>query len=183
MYNNDSNTCQDSLRYLGSINAGLRIENEVLRLRIERADSLVIRIMNNRLMSRFNRENVNEAIADYNNIFNKQLKEQYRYREKLLKSYEGYYREVMPFLEKIQKDPYRYDDGYYIKQYKEECTRALKELSYYRFYVSVDNKQKIPYLDHIISLIESELNRHGKKDKAGNVYIADFRLILDELTK
>lgn len=182
LYYNDSKTYQDSLRYLDSINAGLRKENELLRLRIERADSLIIRIMNNRLMSRFNRENIDEIIADYNNILNKQLKEKYRYREALLKKYESYYMEIRPLLEKIQKNPYRYDDGYYIKQYKEECTRALRELSYYRFYMSDDKKQKIPYLDHIISLIESELNRHGKKDKAGNIYISDFRLILDELT-
>ena len=174
--------CQDSIRKKDSIITTLKNENKELRAKVERADSLIIRIMNNRLMSRFHKENVDEAIADYNNISNKQLKEEYRYRETLLKSYERYYLEIKPFLETIQNDYYRYDVGFYIKQYKEECTKLLKGLSYYKFYASGDEKVKIPYLDHIITLIEKELNKHGTKDKDGKVHISDFSMIINELS-
>lgn len=173
--------CHDSLRAKDAIIAHLKEENESLTAKVERADALAIRIMNNRLISKFNKKNVAEAIDDYHNISNQKLKEDYSYRESLLKVYEGYYLEIKLFLEQLQQDKTRINK-FKLEEYKKKYTKAMKGLGYYSYYMGDDNKKKIPYLDHILSLIETELNKHGKADPVTDKeYFSNFSSILEEL--
>ena len=172
--------CHDSLRAKDAIIAHLMEENKALTAKVERADALAIRIMNNRLISKFNKKNVAEAIDDYHNISNQKLKEEYSYRESLLKAYEGYYYEIKLFLEQLQQDKTRINK-FKLEEYKKKYTQAMKGLGYYSYYVGDDNKKKIPYLDHILSLIETELNKHGKADPVTDkIYFSNFSSILEE---
>lgn len=173
--------CHDSIRAKNAIIAHLMEENKVLSAKVERADALAIRIMNNRLISKFNKKNVVEAIADYHNITNQKLKEEYSYRESLLKMYEGYYLEIKLFVEQLQQDKTRMNK-FKLEEYKKKYTKAMKELGYYSYYVGDDKKKKIPYLDHILSLIEIELSKHGKADPVTDKeYFSNFSSILEEL--
>ncbi len=173
--------CHDSLRAKDAIIAHLMEENKALTAKVERADALAIRIMNNRLISKFNKKNVVEAIADYHNISNQKLKEEYSYRESLLKLYEGYYLEIKLFVEQLQQDKTRINK-FNLEEYKKKYTQAMKGLGYYSYYVGDDKKKKIPYLDHILSLIEIELSKHGKADPVTDKkYFSNFSSILEEL--
>lgn len=174
--------CCSLIHHKDSIISNLYKENVMLRMKEGRADSLVVRIMNLRLMSRFQKDNVTEAISDYNRISDPVLKAKYKYRETLLKSYEGYYRELSVFLNDIQQDAMRVNI-FQPEDYISKCKSGMKRLSYYRFYIGNDGKQKIPYLDRIFSRIEHELSKHGEKDKrTGRVYSSNFDFIIEELT-
>ena len=71
---------------------------------------------------------------------------------------------------------------FYLEKYKDKCLTDFEEMSYYRYYKGIDDKKQIPYLQHIMSLVENEINKHGSKDAMGREYYSNFESILEELT-
>lgn len=177
---NDTENCFVKLHQKDSIISDLIQKNESLNAKVARVDSLIVRVMNVRLQSKYIEKNVNDAISDYNSISNPQLKEKYKYRETLLRLYEGYYNEIVSFVKRIQNDKMRINK-FQFEEYKEKCKRGMMELSYYGRYSGEDKKQNIDYLKKVLNRVEKELEKHGKPDPVtGREYFSDFQFLLDE---
>lgn len=139
-------------------------DTEILSLKVNMKERLaavefaVVRFGYSRLKDPYDKENINKAIKDIENIYTEDIREENQDIVELLKKYENYSNEVREIIFEAQNDSDR-KNFVFAEQYKDKYIEKLKNSFYYRDYYS----KKVPtskYLNDLIDNVIKVLQQH-----------------------
>lgn len=131
---------------------------ENMKERLAAVEFAVVRFGYSRLKDPYDKENINKAIKDIENIYTEDIRGENQDIVELLKKYENYSNEVRKIIFEAQNDPDR-KNFVFAEQYKDKYIEKLKNSFYYRDYYS----KKVPtskYLNDLIDNVIKVLQQH-----------------------
>lgn len=129
-----------------------------MKERLAAVEFAVVRFGYSRLKDPYDKENINKAIKDIENIYTEDIRGENLDIVELLKKYENYSNEVREIIFEAQNDPDR-KNFVFAEQYKDKYIGKLKNSFYYRDYYS----KKVPtskYLNDLIDDVIKVLLQH-----------------------
>lgn len=149
-------------------------DKEILSLRadIGFVDTCMVKLANRWLYERYDKKDVEEAIAYFDRIYSRKLKQDLSIVQTLLRDYEGAYKEFQTILKQAQADLDR-TSPFAVEDYKKRYLDRLKTMSYYRKYFK--SEWNIRYLNEQIQNSIDRLQKHSEKNTT------DFEDMIDGL--
>ena len=175
-------SCLDSLKQIVVLNSSSEIEYlrnmikkqrdsiEKLERSIAYVDTVMVRLANDKLYGKFEKEKIDKTIKDFDRIYSVMLKKDFSQVKELLRVYETSYVEFIKILHEAQNDETK-DVKFATEEYIDRYKTKIKEMYYYRRYYN--NAWSIIYLNNKIDEAIKRLENHSSKT-------ADFTDLLSE---
>lgn len=134
-----------------------------MKERLAAVEFAVVKFGYSRLKDPYDKEKINKAIRDIENIHTEDIREENQDIVELLKRYENYSNEIREIIFEAQNDPDR-KNFVFAEQYKDKYIAKLRNSFYYRDYYS----KKVPtskYLNDLIDDIIKVLQQHTSNNQ------------------